>query len=449
MSLLQLAGIVLLGKFLGYKELGIYTIFQIIFRLGLALFEPGMFVSIIQKQGYNRHVLKKARFIQLIILLSCVIAFLVFFILQKNYLQENLFIVIISLLLFSFIAGFSQFAAILTGQLRQRELSIAQMTGATIEFLFIIICIWNFNPLIIFTCGILLRFVIYYALCRYYYNLSRPVEDPQASVEEHISYSTYQLVNQGLSFVQGNFDTVLVGSVFGLAVLGPYNFASEISYLLFSKINPVFNKAIFPVLAKFKEDPKARQKIISESLLSHALICLPLYLLLYYNIDNILPFIAKDPEGYILLFTKFILVMAMIRSVNNIVFTQLLALGESAKLLKWNIAVTIINYVFIAVIYFLHTPLTTFLLINIFISLSVLIYTFLKLKFYLPDLSSFYKLSFSILAFIFCTTLLLYLSNQLHLHYLLNILTGVFIMLCLAALFFRNKLLQLFKFRIM
>ncbi|MBK9109272.1 MAG: hypothetical protein IPM92_13130 [Saprospiraceae bacterium] len=49
LTLLQIIGIVFLGRFLGYLEMGIYAIFQLIFRVSVALFEPGMFVCILQK----------------------------------------------------------------------------------------------------------------------------------------------------------------------------------------------------------------------------------------------------------------------------------------------------------------------------------------------------------------------------------------------------------------
>ena len=382
MSLLQLASIVLLGRFLGYKELGIYTIFQIIFRLAITLFEPGMFVSIIQKAGFNYKILRKEKKIQLLLVITGIVILCFFFGIEKNYLFNNTSIVVIGLLLFLLIGIFSQYTALLTKQLKQKEISLAQMIGSSLEFIFILSTIWFISPLLVFSGGLLLRFIVYYSMCWYYLRKVIIAEDQSASVEEHVHFSSYQVTNQGLSFVQGNFDTDLVGSVFGLSILGPYNFASEISYLLFSKINPVFNKAIFPILSKFQNQPAERQNIISESLLSHAMICISLYLIMYFNIETLIPLAAKDPDGLILGFSKFILIMAMIRSVNNMVFNQLLSLGESKNLLKWNVAVLLINYTFITIIYLLGASIQNFLFINIFLSLSVLIFIVYRLRRY-------------------------------------------------------------------
>lgn len=448
MSLLQVISIVLLGRFLGYKELGIYTIFQLIFRFAVSVFEPGMFVSIIQKAGFNRTILWKEKKIQYVLVSIGMVLLLCFFAIEKNYVANNASIVMISILLFALIGFFSHYPALLTRQLKQKEISIAQISGSTFEFIFIISSIWFISPLLVFSGGLFIRFIIYYAMCRYYLSNLSLNEDSSASIEEHVHFSGYQLVNQTLSFVQGNFDTVLVGSVFGLSVLGPYNFASEISYLLFSKINPIFNKAIFPVLSRFQDKPSYRQHIISESLLSHALICLSFYLVLYFNIEQIIPLIAKDPEGLILSFARFILIMAMIRSVNNVVFNQLLSLGESKNLLKWNIAVLIINYTFIALIYITGTPILKFLFINIFVSLSVLVYSSLRLRSYYEVKNLFEKQFAAYLIYFITCIVFLFIINYLEFHFAMSILLGCLVILILNMIYYRQKMSELFRFRI-
>jgi O-antigen/teichoic acid export membrane protein len=323
------------------------------------------------------------------------------------------------------------------------------MIGSSIEFVFILSAIWFVSPLLVFSCALLLRFLVYYILCWWYLRNTKIEEDTSISAKDHLQFSTYQVVNQGLSFVQGNFDTVLVGSVFGLSILGPYNFASEISYLLFSKINPVFNKAIFPVLSKFQNQVIERQSIISESLLSHALICISLYLLMYFNIESLIPLAAKDPEGLILGFAKFILIMAMIRSVNNMVFNQLLSLGESKNLLKWNITVLIINYSFITIIYFSGASIQKFLFINIFLSLAVLIYILYKLRSFYANHLSFDKQIITYLIYFVSCGVFLYGIHLLELHLVLSVILGIMMILILSLGFYKQKLLSLIRFRIM
>jgi O-antigen/teichoic acid export membrane protein len=448
MSILQIISIILLGQFLGYKELGIYTIFQIVFRLALSLFEPGMFVSLIQKKGFTLSILNREKKIQRILTITGILILLLFFSIEKDYATDNFIIVILCLLLFGMFGFFSQYTALLTRQLRQKEISISQIIASSLEFIVIITMVWFVSPLLVFTFGLFFRFVIYFSISGYYARRCIPEEDGSTSDKDHIRFSSYQMLNQGLSFVQGNFDTVLVATVFGLTVLGPYNYASEISYLLFSKINPVFNKAIFPVLAKFQDHAKERQHIISESLLSHALVCISIYLLLFFNIEHLIPIVAKDPDGLILQFATFILIMAMIRSITNIMFNQLLSLGESKNLLRWNIAVLIFNYAFIAVIYLTGSSILRFLSINIFVSLSVLIFIFMQLRNYFDNPAILDKKSIIYVVYVSCCVLGLYALTFIQWHFILNIFLGFVFILGISLLFYKQKVYDLIQFRI-
>ncbi|MBK7358317.1 MAG: oligosaccharide flippase family protein [Saprospiraceae bacterium] len=449
MSLLQLASLVFLGQFLGYKEMGIYTIFQIVFRLAMALLDPGMFVSVIQKTGFNRQILNKLKSIQYILLCICIGLLLGFYLWEYNYLISYPYVVIISLVLFSTIGIGSMYPSLLQHHLKQKQISLFLILSGTIEFIWIILAIWYVDPILVFCIGLFLRFSIFYSLSWLYSKMLVYKERIDESVQEHVSFSSYQVLNQGISFVQGNFDTVLVGSVFGLLVLGPYNIASEFSYLLFSKINPIFNKAIFPLLAKYQKDVKHRQEIIKESLLSHALVCITIYLIVYSHLSDIIPLLFKDPEYSILQFSKFIVIMAMIRSVNNIVFNQLLALGESSRLLKWNIAVLIINYVFIALVYWTQTDIYKFLLINIFLSFSVLVYSIHRLLSYFEDVHLFYKALIKYMIYLTCCCIVLFLIHMMNPKFISSLLCGVAGLFSINFIFYRDKIFELFRLKIM
>ncbi|MBK9109271.1 MAG: hypothetical protein IPM92_13125 [Saprospiraceae bacterium] len=83
---------------------------------------------------------------------------LLFFIIEKKYYSENHWIVYTGLLLFLLIAWGSRYTAILTRQLHQRQISLAQIAGASLEFLFLVSFIWFYNPMFVFTLSFLFRF---------------------------------------------------------------------------------------------------------------------------------------------------------------------------------------------------------------------------------------------------------------------------------------------------
>lgn len=448
MALLQVGIFVFLGRFLGYKEMGIYAIFQLVFRLAVALFEPGLFVSIIQKPQHSAKTYRLLVRYQMYLAIAGTAILFVFFLLQREYLHENPYIVLLSLILFPMIAAGSKYPALLTQSFQQRTISLSQIVSSSIEIVCILIFIWNNNPVLVFASAFCLRHAIYYLLCYSFTEKNLIYSMDESDSKDTIKYGSYQLVNQGISFVQGNFDSVLITGVFGLRMLGPYNFASEISYLLFSKINPIFNRASFPVLARHKDEEVLRQQLVSGTLLSHALVTLSFYLLLYCNLDVFIPLVFKDPEGLILQFSRFICVMAMIRSVNNVVFSQLLAMGESKYLLRWNVVVLVFNYVFIAVIYFTKAHIETFLIINIFVSFFVLLISLNKLLRYLTNKQLFYTQILRYAIYFSSLFVLLILISKVALAGFL--ITGIHIVLILSwsILFYKNKMKELFFLRI-
>ncbi|MCC6752952.1 MAG: oligosaccharide flippase family protein [Saprospiraceae bacterium] len=448
LTALQLAGYFLIGRFLGYKEMGVYAIFQVVFRMAVSLFEPGMFVSLIQKHSYSEALMRQLQRRQTLLALGVAAGWMAFFAVEREYLTAHFPVVAMSMVLLLLIARGSRDAALLTRALRQRELGIAQMTGASFEFALLVSLIWHFDPLLVFPAAFLVRFAVFYFLCAYFVRKQGVQDSPGEPLEEHLSFARYQVSNQGISFVQGNFDTVLVASVFGLAALGPYNYASELSYLLFSKINPIFNKAVFPVLSRYRYDGAARSHIVGEALLSHAIVCLGLYALLYANLDFVVAMIFRDPGGYILEFSRYICIMAMIRSVNNLLFSKLLALGESRKLLQWNIAVLIFNYAFIAVIYFTGSPMTTFLWLNCWVSLVVLLYTAYKLSAHLDHAAAVWKPLLRFLAVSCAGGAALWGLNCVAMPAVVTLILGGLVLLGLYTLFFRSKMMRLIRMQI-
>ena len=57
-TILQVATLILLGRYLDNTALGSFAVFQMIFRMALAIFDPGMFFSVVQKHEVSSKLLK-------------------------------------------------------------------------------------------------------------------------------------------------------------------------------------------------------------------------------------------------------------------------------------------------------------------------------------------------------------------------------------------------------
>ena len=84
-TLIQVTTLVLLGRMMGFKDLGNFALLQITFRFALAAFEPGMFFSIIQQHELNEPLNKKLNFIQTRIAILTVLAFVLIFLYTQEF----------------------------------------------------------------------------------------------------------------------------------------------------------------------------------------------------------------------------------------------------------------------------------------------------------------------------------------------------------------------------
>ncbi len=373
-SLIQLVTIILLGRFLEYKELGAFALFQIVFRFAMYTLDPGMFFSIIQKHESSNKLTRILYKYQIqIILVSCILLSILWNF--TNQISGIAWPLALNAILIITIIGFGAFAqSILVKTFRQKELVLAQMAGYTIELLVVLIFCRIYNPVLVFTSGILIRFAVFYLICylaivrnRISINLEHNVSEDTKS---HIDLSKYNIASQIIGFIQGQYDTVIIIGMFGLSTLGGYILMTEISYMLFAKINPIFNKSILPVVSKSFKDGANTSYIIVESAVSYLYIILILYGLFWLYKDFIIHLAYPDKQSDLIYYAMFLIPIAFIKSLNNIMVSYIQSLGETKSIFIWNIVLMIFNYLVLIVLFILKVKLDTFLWIS-------LIYTFL------------------------------------------------------------------------
>lgn len=369
-ALIQVVTIILLGRYLDFKQLGAYALFQLAFRLALYLFEPGMYYSIVQQFQFNFkaiHILGKW---QLGIGIFIVTSIIIFYFL--NFDVSNIYILLNGVATIFVICVGSRFHNLLILSQHQKYIAIWQGLASVFELGFLLLFIFKFDPLIVFTSSIFIRFLLFYLAC-YIRVLYTPIEENEMDLSKindfFLKPSGYQVLNQGVSFIQGQYDTVLISLLYGMQVLGPYNLATEYSYFVFSKMNPIFHRAIFPGIANTIYKGHNAVQIIWNSFLSYLIMIGGIYLLLWFYRSSILELAYGSGASEMVYFAGYILVVAFVKALNNILNTYLLSLGKSGTLFKMNIFMLVINYVFCFIFYKLNIELNTFLLFMIIYSI--------------------------------------------------------------------------------
>ena len=449
-AIIQIITLVLLGRILGFKDLGSFAILQVTFRFALAAFEPGMFFSIVQQHESSPKLIQKLTTTQFkLTILSILILGSIF--LYSQELNAWHLAVIACLILLTISVG-SKYNNLLILFEKQKEISIIQIFSYSIELFFILITIFKYNPLYIFSIGILIRQFIYYLLCHLVHLKFTKMEMVIAETKyktNHITPSLQNMASQILSFIQGQYDTLLIFLLFGLPILGPYNLASEFSFLIFSKINPVFSKAIFPSLSKAKKHLVQVDEIILSSLVSYLYFIIPIYFFIWVHAEYILNLAYQSKGKDILVFVRYFLIIALIKAINNILTTYLLSIGASRWVLYWNVTLLGLNYLLCAIFFYSSIDIITFFKFSIFYAL---IFTLIGITYLLRKIEwtkvSLLDTLYQIFSFLLIINLIIYINSLVFSDFIINsimVVASFFIVLFLTN---RNKFTQLINFKI-
>ncbi|MBX7175743.1 MAG: oligosaccharide flippase family protein [Saprospiraceae bacterium] len=361
--MIQLITLILLGRLLPLKELGAYAIFSIVFRFALYSLDPGMFFSMIQQHHSSKQLFRRLMARQWFYMFISVFVFGLIWLLTDMSRNTGSVIIVNSLLIIIIIGAGASVQSQMVRDFRQREIVLVQMIAYTIELVFVVVAVAYFDAVMVFSCGVVLRFILFYGISWFFISVKSSGAD-EVSLEEMQKMersSHYNIWSQILSFVQGQYDTVIIVGLFGLSTLGGYILMTEISYMIFAKINPLFNRAIIPVISKALLRSENVDELTRESLRSFLYIIFTLYWLFWMYRTEVIQFAYPDKSADLIYYATFLIPVAFARSINNILVSYVLSLGETRRIFVWNITILIINYLVIILFYLFKGSLESFL----------------------------------------------------------------------------------------
>lgn len=118
--------------------------------------------------------------------------------------------------------------------------------------------------------GRFLRVVASYVMHSYRPRLSL------AAWRELFAFSKWMLVNNIITYLNTRFVPLLIGKVSGIAALGLYNIAYEVSNLPTSELAAPVRRALYPGYSKLNEDPKRLTALFLDSLSLMLIVGIPL-----------------------------------------------------------------------------------------------------------------------------------------------------------------------------
>lgn len=292
-TLFQFTQVAVLARLLSPSDFGIVSISNLIIAFFQIFANLGFSNSIIYKQESDRKILSTLYFLNLII---GVVIFVVIYFSTASivafYHEPKLERVVKLASWYFLIVYFGQlYLFLLEKELRFRSIAIIDIAGTVVgsgvaitlaysgyEELSLII-----GSLVMQTIktGLQVLFGVKFFIPAWFFSLR--------DVKEHLRFGLFNLGDGLLGFVQSNSDSIFIGGMLGVKLLGYYTVAFQLAIFPISKLNPIILQVAYPILAKMK-DNTANLKQSYLKILDFISYCnLPLLAGLYITAETVVP----------------------------------------------------------------------------------------------------------------------------------------------------------------
>jgi O-antigen/teichoic acid export membrane protein len=150
-------------------------------------------------------------------------------------------------------------------------------------FLALIICIFlSLGTLSVvisigITCALFSILSIYFSSEKFYFSIRIKFKE----IDRILSYSAFQSMNSLFNYFSSQFDSIVIGKVLGMEVLGIYAYIKDLLFKpTLQVVNLIFNKMLFPILCSY-ESTKKKGSIYLETVCVISIINITIYSLFY------------------------------------------------------------------------------------------------------------------------------------------------------------------------
>ena len=147
----------------------------------------------------------------------------------------------------------------------------------------------------------------------------------------------FQLGNTLIDTISSEMDTIIIGRVFSMEILGVYTLCKQLAARIYGIINPIITKVLTPVLASIQDDRRlVRQKYMNVLYIISA-INIPLYFFVAYMSPQFLGVLYGEHYSEYWLILSLLCVNYGILSVGNPIGSLQVALGRTDLGFYWTI----------------------------------------------------------------------------------------------------------------
>ncbi len=330
---------IILSHFLSHADFGIIALLQVIVGFINIFIDMGVSNAVIYKQEISHSQLSSlywmnvASGILFFVIVATVSPAIAWFY-EKPELQP--YIVMMS---FSFIITSisRQYRVLLQKRLRFDLIAKLEIIATCMSF---VVCIavayFGFGVLSIVIGTLLNNFIQAFFLFIIGIKIHKPsLKYKRKELKELLSFGRFQMGEKILNYFFTQLDTILIGKLLSVEILGVYSIAKTLVLAPVQLINPIITKVTFPVMSKIQNDDATLKRIYYKTLSYLSAINFPIYIVMILLAQPIILMLYGQQWIEATYILQILSITFLIRSVGNPVGSLLLAKGRADLGFYW------------------------------------------------------------------------------------------------------------------
>lgn len=349
-SIVQIIQLSLLARLLSPVDFGLIAIAMVVIGFSQLFIDMGVSNAIIYKQQVSDQQLSTLYWLNVIIgAIFFGFLYLLAPIIGSFYKSPELIPVLKILSIIFLIKPWGQqFVTLLQKELEFDITSKIEILARVITFIFIVILAYKGFGAYSIAIG-----SVFYALLSTlgYVFFGRKLFLPQihfklTEVSEFLNFGLFQMGGNFLNYLSTQIDTIVIGKLLGVEILGIYNVAKDLTSKPYAVINPIITKITFPLLSKFNGDTINFKKLFLMVVKYLSLVNFPVYFLIALFAEEIVMFMFGIKWIDSILLIRILAFSFILRSIGSPAGSLLLSKGKANVSFYWGLVVFIL-YAFV------------------------------------------------------------------------------------------------------
>jgi O-antigen/teichoic acid export membrane protein len=340
-SVVQLVQLAILARLLDATDFGLMALVMVVIGFSQMFIDMGLSNAIIYKQTITIEQLSSLYWLNIIIGILFFFLLIITSPLISNIYETQKLTPLINLVAATFLIKpwGQQFMVLLQKNMRFNAIAKTDIASRFISFIVVIVLAYkNFGVY-----SLAIGSIVFAAFSTIGYNFyGRNLYKPKfylniKLLKDFLSFGLFQMGEKIISYFSSQFDTILIGKLLGIEVLGIYNVAKNLVSKPSAIINPVVTKVTFPLMSKFNDDISQLKSVFLKTMNYLSFANFPVYFLIAVLAKPIVLIMFGEEWAATVPIVQILSLTFLLRSIGNPSGSLLLSRGKANVAFYWNL----------------------------------------------------------------------------------------------------------------